>query len=161
MPTVIGSFSSADDAEQAIGALKDDGFDEQEISLVALDSESEFGQDDGRGVLSMGQDLASGTTTGGALGGIAGLLAGVGALAIPGIGPIIAAGPIAAGLSGAVVGGIAGGLLDLGVPEDRGQYYEDRVREGDVLVALNADDQEVDRAAQIMRDYGADDVETH
>ncbi len=161
MPTVIGSFSSADDAEQAIGALKDDGFDEQEISLVALDSESEFGQDDGRGVLSMGQDLTSGTTTGGALGGIAGLLAGVGALAIPGIGPIIAAGPIAAGLSGAVVGGIAGGLLDLGVPEDRGQYYEDRVREGDVLVALNADDQEVDRAAQIMRDYGADDVETH
>lgn len=161
MPTVIGSFSSADDAEQAIGALKDDGFDEQEISLVALDSESGFGQDDGRGVLSMGQDLASGTTTGGALGGIAGLLAGVGALAIPGIGPIIAAGPIAAGLSGAVVGGIAGGLLDLGVPEDRGQYYEDRVREGDVLVALNADDQEVDRAAQIMRDYGADDVETH
>ena len=161
MPTVIGSFPSADDAEQAIGALKDDGFDEQEISLVALDSEGDFDQDDGGGMLSMGQDLTSGTTTGGALGGLAGLLAGVGALAIPGIGPIIAAGPIAAGLSGAVVGGIAGGLLDLGVPEERGQYYEDRVREGDVLVALNADDQEVDRAAQIMRDYGADDVETH
>lgn len=156
MATVIGTFASQDDAEQAIEALKDEGYDEQEISLVARNEEN-----GGNGTMNMGQNIAGGTATGGALGGLAGILAGIGALAIPGIGPIVAAGPIAAGLSGAVVGGITGGLVDMGIPEERGQYYEDRVREGDLLVALAAPEEEVDRAAQVLRDYGADDVESH
>ncbi|MBO8125912.1 MAG: hypothetical protein H0Z38_01605 [Firmicutes bacterium] len=157
MPTVVGTFSSTNDAEQAVGALKEQGFDEKEISLVAKDE----GREEENEGLTMGQDLTGGTATGGALGGLAGLLAGAGALAIPGIGPIVAAGPIAAGLSGAVVGGIAGGLVDLGIPQERGEYYEEQVQKGNILVALKAEDDQVDQAANILRDYGAKDVESH
>ncbi|NLY56253.1 MAG: hypothetical protein GX058_07070 [Firmicutes bacterium] len=158
MPTLVATFSSSDDAEQAVNALKEAGFSDEEISVVARDDGGQDGDDDGFG---MGQNLTGGTATGGALGGLAGLLAGAGALAIPGIGPIIAAGPIAAGLSGAVMGGLAGGLIDLGIPEERGQYYEDRVREGDILVAVKADDDQADQADRILNDYGADEVESH
>lgn len=158
MPTLVATFSSSDDAEQAVNALKEAGFSDEEISVVSRDDGGQDGDDDGFG---MGQNLTGGTATGGALGGLAGLLAGAGALAIPGIGPIIAAGPIAAGLSGAVMGGLAGGLIDLGIPEERGQYYEDRVREGDILVAVKADDDQADQADRILNDYGADEVESH
>jgi len=157
MPTLVATFTSSDDAEQAVDALKDAGFSDEEISVVARDESGQQADDGGL----MGQNLTGGTATGGALGGLAGLLAGAGALAIPGIGPIIAAGPIAAGLSGAVMGGLAGGLIDLGIPEERGQYYEDRVREGDILVAVKADADQADQADRILNDYGADEVESH
>ncbi len=150
---VIGVFDEQDTAESAIRELKAQGFD-REISLVARDSE-EAGAGMG------GQDLTAGTVTGGALGGLAGLLAGAGALLIPGIGPIIAAGPLAAGLTGVVTGGVAGGLIDYGIPEGRGEYYEEQVRQGSILVTLKSSAEKVDLAASILRDHGAQDVETH
>lgn len=107
------------------------------------------------------QDLTEGVFTGGALGGIAGLLAGAGALLIPGVGPIIAAGPIAATLTGVVTGGIAGSLVDYGIPEARGEYYEEQVRQGGILLTVRAGNEQVDDAASVMRRYGAEDVETH
>jgi outer membrane lipoprotein SlyB len=82
-------------------------------------------------------------------------------LAIPGIGPIVAAGPIAGALTGAVTGGVAGGLVDWGLPEQRGRHYENRLREGNILALVKADGRRVDRAARILRDNGAQEVESH
>ncbi|HOA34944.1 MAG TPA: hypothetical protein PKV91_01945 [Bacillota bacterium] len=152
---VVGVFHDRNQAEEALENLKEQGFD-RDISLIAKDEQQGGGQG-GMG----GQDLSEGTFTGGALGGIAGLLAGVGALLIPGVGPIIAAGPIAATLTGVVTGGIAGGLIDYGIPEERGEYYEEQVRQGGILVSMKASDEKVEEAASILRQYGASDVELH
>jgi len=154
---VIGVFNEKDRAESALQELKAKGY-ERDLSLVARDEEKSMDS----GAASFGdQNLAEGTYTGGALGGIAGLLAGVGALLIPGIGPIVAAGPIAATLTGVVGGGLAGGLIDYGIPEERGEYYEEQVRRGGILVSVKSSDERIDEAASILRHYGASDVETH
>jgi uncharacterized membrane protein len=73
----------------------------------------------------------------------------------------MAAGPIAGMLSGAATGGIAGGLIDWGIPEERGRHYEERVRQGKILAAVRTDDRKVQEAAEILRRNGARDVETH
>ncbi|MGI6037058.1 MAG: general stress protein [Limnochordia bacterium] len=156
METLIGTFSSRDQAEDALEALRDEGFDESEVSIVAKDESGQGGDD------MAGEDMADGTAWGGALGGMAGLLASAGALAIPGIGPIIAAGPLAATLSGAVAGGVAGGLIDLGIPEERGRYYEEEVKRGKILAVVESDDEDrLESAADILREFGANDVESH
>jgi zinc transporter ZupT len=109
-----------------------------------------------------GDDTAfEGTATGGAIGGVAGLLAGLGALAIPGIGPIVAAGPIAATLTGAVGGGLVGGLVDMGIPRSGESFTKERSEKGRILAVVDAGGDKVNDAARIMRDYGASDVETH
>lgn len=106
---------------------------------------------------------ATGAVTGGVVGGAAGLAASLMGLAIPGIGPIIAAGPIVATLSGAGVGAVAGGLIggltDLGVSKTDAEYYAESVRRGGALVTVRADDARAERAADIMRDHGAIDIE--
>ncbi|HEX2390466.1 MAG TPA: hypothetical protein VHL33_05250 [Casimicrobiaceae bacterium] len=106
---------------------------------------------------------ATGAVTGGVVGGAAGLAASLMGLAIPGIGPIIAAGPIVATLSGAGVGAVAGGLIggltDLGVSKTDAEYYAESVRRGGALVTVRADDSRAERAADIMRDHGAIDIE--
>ena len=150
---VLGVFHDRGRAESALEDLKNKGF-ERDISLVARDEEK-------GGTTMETQDLTEGAFTGGALGGIAGLLAGAGALLIPGVGPIIAAGPIAATLTGVVTGGIAGSLIDFGIPEERGEYYEEQVRQGGVLLTLKAGEDRIDEAASIMRNHGASDVEIH
>jgi uncharacterized membrane protein len=160
--TVIGVFGSRDQAEKAINSLRQSGFSENEISLVAKDENQRGGQNTNDNTMGMQNDsVADGTTTGGVLGGLAGLALGAGALAIPGIGPIVAAGPIAGMLTGAATGGVAGGLVDWGIPEERGRYYEGEVKKGKILAAIRAEDNRIDKAAQIMRDNGARDVETH
>lgn len=155
---VVGVFHDQQQAEQAVNELKRKGF-EQEISLVVKEDEGEQEQEE---VISMEeQDLSEGTATGGILGGVAGLVAGAGALLIPGVGPIVAAGPLAATLTGVVTGGIAGGLIDFGIPEERGEYYEEQVRQGGILVTLRSSDEKAEEAAYTMRDYEAEDVEIH
>ncbi|MGI6574417.1 MAG: general stress protein [bacterium] len=158
--TVIGVFRSEDQAQQAVGALRQAGFTENEISLVA-----KKGQGGGGGrnqdTMTDGSDIGGGVTTGGVLGGLAGLAAGAGALVIPGIGPLIAAGPLAGLLSGAAAGGIAGGLIDWGIPEDRGRYYEEQVKQGQILAAIRVSDDKTEKAAEILRQNNAQDVETH
>ncbi|BAS28400.1 general stress protein [Limnochorda pilosa] len=156
--TVVGVFDRKEQAEQAVHQLKDEGYTEREISVVA---KGEKGGDQGGGNQGGGLDMSEGLTWGGALGGVAGLLAGVGALAIPGLGPLVAAGPLAATLSGAATGGIAGGLLDMGIPEERGNVYEDEVRQGRILCAVEVDDGEEETAESILRDNGAREVESH
>jgi len=158
--TVVGTFSSREQAEKAVRALRDWGFTEDEISVIAKGRGQQGDVEAGGGMGAMG-GAGEGTAWGSVLGGVAGLLAGVGALAIPGIGPIVAAGPLAATLSGAVTGGVAGGLLDLGIPEDRSRFYEEEVKKGRFLAGIDTEADLVQDAARIMRDNGAADVETH
>ncbi|HOB40053.1 MAG: general stress protein [Limnochordia bacterium] len=162
MSTVIGVFSDISTAEKAVKALRDKGFKDNEISIVAKDEKARRGGTDMETGGEFGTDsIAEGTTWGGALGGVAGLLAGVGALAIPGIGPIVAAGPLAGALSGAVTGGVAGGLIDLGIPEDKGRQYEENLKQGGVLAVIETSDDKANDASSILRQHGAKDVETH
>jgi hypothetical protein len=155
--TVIGVFSREDSAKQAVQDLRNSGFDTNEVSIIARDRQ----RDAGGTMMAGGGSLSSGVTTGGILGGLAGLAAGAGALAIPGIGPLVAAGPLAGVISGAATGGVAGGLVDWGIPSDRSDFYEGKVREGRILATVRTEDHKVDRAASILRNNGATDVETH
>jgi len=151
--TVLGVFKSKDKAEEACKEIRERGFRDSEINLVA---KGDGGKGDtGRGMFNQG------TSTGAAVGGAAGLLASAGALAIPGIGPIVAAGPIAATLSGAVTGGVAGGLIDWGIPEERGKYYEGKLKEGNVLAVIKTSDDKASQAEDILKKNGAFDVESH
>jgi len=158
--TVLGVFDNTMQAEKAVDDLQRQGFNKEDISIVARESSARRGGRS-RGDMESGQDISGGIATGSAIGGVAGLLAGVGALAIPGLGPVVAAGPIAAALSGAVTGGIAGGLIDWGIPEDAGQRFEQRVREGKILALVRTDDSKINEAADILRRHGAQEVETH
>lgn len=164
LKTVVGLFDSRDQAEKAVSDLRGRGFHE-EISVLAADKSKAGGDTERFNQLSRpatgGGSVASGVTTGGVLGGLAGLALGAGALAIPGIGPVVAAGPIAGLLSGAATGGIAGGLIDWGVPAERGRFYEGKVREGKILASVRADDNKIHQAANVLRQHGAQDVETH
>jgi len=150
--TVIGDFDSRDTAERAVQDLRNKGF-EKEISVLGSEQQLRGG--------SRPDTTMDGITTGGTLGGLAGLALGAGALAIPGIGPIVAAGPLAGALSGVAAGGLAGGLVDYGIPGNRSAFYEQRVREGKILVSVKADDNAVDKAASVLRQHGAHDVEVH
>jgi uncharacterized protein (TIGR02271 family) len=157
--TVIGLFDSLHEARRVVQELVDHGFRREDISIVA--------QHEGDVVTEREGDRTSGAAVGAgagaALGGLGGLLVGLGALAIPGIGPAIAAGPLVSALAGAGIGAAAGGLIgaltDLGVPEDEAHYYAEGVRRGGALVTVEADDAMADRAADIMTRYGAVDLE--
>ncbi|HAA90337.1 MAG: Putative membrane protein [Thermoanaerobacterales bacterium 50_218] len=152
---VLGVFDTKEQAEKAVQELRNRGF-HKEISVLARDEKRE-----GLEMETDSDSVMEGVTTGGVLGGLAGLVAGAGALAIPGIGPLIAAGPIAGLLSGAAAGGIAGGLIDWGIPEEEGRHYEEEVRKGKILVAVQSSGPRVDEAAQVLRQFGAHDVKTH
>src|SRR5205085_4399925 len=109
------------------------------------------------------EGATTGATSGAVVGGTLGWLAGIGALAIPGIGPFIAAGPIVATLAGAgaggVLGGLTGALVGMGIPEYEAKRYEGRVRSGGILMSVHCDDSDgAGRAKQILRDTGAEDI---
>ena len=109
------------------------------------------------------EGTATGSITGGAIGGTLGLLAGIGALAIPGVGPLIAAGPIMGALAGlgagGALGGIIGGLVGMGIPEYEAKRYEGRVRAGGILVSVHCDNSEwTSKAKAILQETGADDI---
>jgi hypothetical protein len=109
------------------------------------------------------EGAATGGVTGGVLGGALGWLVGIGALAIPGVGPFIAAGPIMAALGGAAlggaVGGIAGALIGLGIPEYEAKRYEGKVKSGNILISVHAENSdEIKRAKEIFERSGAEDI---
>src|SRR5579864_5879569 len=160
--TVVGVFDDRDEAREAIEALKEDGFSGDAISILSPDKQAtqEIAQDTGTHA---GTGAATGAVTGGILGGLGGWLVGIGALAIPGVGPFIAAGAFAAALGGAAigagVGAIAGALVGMGVPEEHAKYYEGEAKAGKTLVTVRADGR-YDDAQRILRDHGAYDVES-
>lgn len=167
---VLGVFSDRTAADRAVDDLQGAGFNPKDISIIMKDEVvSGTGETQGRGE-NMAEGAVSGATTGGVVGGIAGLLIGVGALAIPGIGGLLIGGPIAAALgltgaaattvsgavTGALAGGLVGALVGLGVPEEEAQVYEQRVKEGAVLIAVpTASDNNVD-VRSIIESHGAE-----
>jgi uncharacterized protein (TIGR02271 family) len=159
--TVIGTYSNMETAVGVVNALVDAGFHRNSISVIANDADKQYSTYVDHDTA--GDDTAKGAGIGAAIGGLGGLLVGLGALAIPGIGPVIAAGPIAAALAGAgigaVTGGIIGALIDLGIPEDSAHIYAESVRRGNVLVAAQVADDRVEQATRIMEVPGLIDIE--
>ncbi len=153
---IIGVFSDRSQAERAVSELRNQGFGSEEINIVSKNNKQNNGTS-----MTYNDDITDGALTGGTIGGIGGLLVGAGALAIPGVGPIIAAGPLAAALSGALAGGIAGGLIDWGIPAESSRKYEQHVAQGNILAVIKTDSTKVQQAAQILRSNGAADVESH
>jgi uncharacterized membrane protein len=136
---IVGIFDTEQEATRAIEGLHNQGFSNDEISVITRDRDELRHISDDTGTKAP-EGVATGAATGGVLGGVTGLLAGIGALAIPGIGPILAAGPIVATLTGAAVGagagGLVGGLIGLGIPEDEAKEYEGYVESGKILVLV-------------------------
>jgi uncharacterized protein (TIGR02271 family) len=159
--SVIGTYSSLESAHEVVDKLVNAGFNRNEISVIANDPDERYASYvDNDGNL---DDTAKGAGWGAAIGGLGGLLLGLGALAIPGIGPVIAAGPLAAALAGAgvgaVTGGIIGALIDLGIPEESAHIYAESVRRGNVLVAAQVDDNRVQEATRLMQHPNLIDIE--
>lgn len=160
--TVVGIFESERVAKEAIEDLRRAGF-EREISLLAKDQKniSRTPDDNGGETMAGGETVADGVATGGVLGGLGGLAIGAGALAIPGLGPLIVAGPIAGLLSGAAGGGVAGGLVDWGIPEEEGRRYEEEIKRNKIIVAVNSSEDNIDEAENILKNHGASEVKVH
>jgi tetrahydromethanopterin S-methyltransferase subunit C len=151
-------------AEALVQALKSAGFPPGDISALLPDTRGthDFAHQQNT---KAPEGAAAGAGAGGALGGTLGLLVGVGALAIPGLGPLIAAGPLLATLSGAAVGaavgGLTGKLVGLGIPEIEAKRYEGKIREGKILVAVHTDDSdEIERAKVVFKKVGAQSIAT-
>lgn len=161
---VIGLVPSYAQADQVVGQLQGVGFAPGDISVILPDQQGtrDFALEKNT---KAPEASAVGATTGGVLGGTLGVLAGIGTLALPGLGPLIAAGPIMAALSGAAagaaLGGIAGALVGLGIPELEAKQYEGKIKEGKILVSVHAEGaDERARAKQILSQAGATDVVT-
>lgn len=148
--------------ERIVESLQRSGFNSSEISVLLPDTEGNH--DIGHVKATKAPEGATtGAAAGGATGGVLGLLAGIGALAIPGVGPFIAAGPIMAALSGAAIGattgGIVGGLIGMGIPEVEAKMYEEKLNTGNYLIAVHAHDgDEEKRAKEIFKSADADDI---
>ena len=162
--SVFGIVKSHSQAEQVVEGLQDAGFPVSEISVLLPDKEGKH--DIGHVKATKAPEGATtGATTGGVTGGVLGLLAGIGALAIPGVGPFIAAGPIMAALSGAAIGattgGVVGALVGMGIPEVEAKRYEGKLKSGNYLIAVHVrDGEEKDRAKEIFKSAEAEDIST-
>jgi len=159
---VFGLYRDRASVEGAVDALRQEGFRNTDISVLFPENQGtkDFAHEKST---KAPEGTATGTTSGAVVGGTLGWLAGIGALAIPGLGPFIAAGPIVAALAGAgaggVVGGIAGALVGMGIPEYEAKRYEGRIKEGGILLSVHADDSKwVSKAKDILKRTGAEDV---
>lgn len=159
---VFGIYPSYSGVEAGVDGLKAAGFSNRDISALLPESAGsrDFAHEKGT---KAPEGATTGAGTGVVLGGAMGWLLGVGALAIPGLGPFIAAGPIMAALAGAgvggAVGGIAGALIGMGIPEYEAKRYEGRVKDGGILLSVHCDtSEEIKRAKQVLERTGAQDV---
>lgn len=158
----FGIYRDRLDVDNAVNALRDAGYRSTDISVLFPENEGtkDFAHEKHT---KAPEGTATGATSGAVIGGGLGWLAGIGALAIPGLGPFIAAGPIVAALAGAgaggVLGGITGALVGMGIPEYEAKRYEGRVKEGGILLSVHCDDSNwTKRAKEILQRTGADDV---
>jgi len=159
---VFGIYRSAEQAERAVDALVQAGFSNNDISVLLPDTNSskDFAHEKHT---KAPEGTTTGAAAGGAIGGTLGLLAGIGALAIPGLGPFIAAGPIMGALAGVgaggAVGGLVGALVGMGIPEFEAKRYEGRVKEGGVLLSVHCNTAEqITRAKDVVNRTGAEDI---
>ena len=158
----FGIYKTQAGAERAVDALKQAGFRNTDISALLPENQGtkDFAHEKNT---KAPEGAATGAGTGAVLGGALGWLAGIGALAIPGVGPFIAAGPIMAALAGAgvggTVGGITGALVGMGIPEYEAKRYEGRVKEGGILLSVHCDSSDwTKKAKEILERTGAEDV---
>jgi hypothetical protein len=158
----FGIFASRASAETAVDRLTAAGFSNQDVSVLMSDKggSKDFAAEKNT---KAPEGATTGVGVGGAIGGTLGLLAGVGALAIPGVGPLIAAGPIMAALAGlgvgGAVGGLVGALVGMGIPEYEAKRYEGRVKDGGILLSVHCDSSdEVSKAKDILKAAGAEDI---
>jgi hypothetical protein len=154
--------TSRQQAERIVEQLKAANFSNNDISVLFPDKGTtrDFAHEKNT---KAPEGAITGASTGGVVGGVLGWIAGIGALAIPGAGPFIAAGPIMAALSGAAVGaaagGIAGGLIGLGIPEMEAKRYEGKVKAGNLLISVHTENSdEISRAKDIFTKAGAEDI---
>jgi hypothetical protein len=160
---VFGIYSTRNAVENATDSLIKAGVSSSDISVLLPESLG--------GPKDMGTEKASkapegaaaGVTTGGVIGGTLGVLAGIGLLAIPGLGPFIAAGPIMAGLAGlgvgGAVGGVTGALIGFGIPEFEAKRYEGRLQKGGILLSVHcATSEDIKRSKEVLKATGAEDI---
>jgi len=159
---VFGIYRNSAEAERAVDSLVSAGFPNSDISVLLPDKQSsnEFAHEKNT---KAPEGTTTGVVSGGAVGGTLGLLAGIGALAIPGLGPFIAAGPIMGALAGlgvgGAVGGLVGALVGMGIPEYEAKRYEGRIKDGGVLLSVHCDSsEEIKRAKDLLEQTGAQDV---
>lgn len=160
--SVFGIYPTRTHAEEAVDALRTAGFRAEDISALLPDNQGskDFAHEKNT---KAPEGATTGGTTGAVTGGVLGWLAGIGALAIPGVGPLIAAGPIMAALAGAGIGGLTGGLIGalvgMGIPEYEAKRYEGRVKDGGILLSVHCDSSDwVTRAKELLHNTGAEDV---
>jgi hypothetical protein len=159
---VFGIYKNGAMAERAVDRIVEAGFSHNDISVLLPDTNSskEFAHEKNT---KAPEGTTTGVATGGVVGGTLGLLAGIGALAIPGIGPFIAADPIMAALAGVGVGGAVGGLIGalvgMGIPEYEAKRYEGRVKDGGALLSVHCDTSEqISKAKDLLKLTGAEDI---
>lgn len=159
---VFGIYATPSTAENAVDHLVSLGFTHEDISVLLPDDESTRAFAHEKNTKAP-EGTVTGVTTGGAVGGTLGLLAGIGALAIPGVGPLIAAGPIMGALAGlgigGTVGGVVGALVGMGIPEYEAKRFEGAVKDGGTLLSVHCDNSdEIARAKEGLRSTGAKDI---
>jgi hypothetical protein len=154
--------TSREQANGIVGELKNASFSNNDISVLFPDKDStrDFAHEKNT---KAPEGAVAGAGTGGVVGGALGWIAGIGVLAIPGVGPFVAAGPIMAALSGAAIGaaagGIAGGLIGMGIPELEAKRYEGKVKAGNLLISVHTENSaEITRAKHIFTKAGAQDI---
>ena len=160
---VLGIYASRLAVENATDSLIRAGFPASDISVLmpeSLGGAKDMGMEK---ATKAPEGTAAGVTAGGVIGGALGVLAGVGLLAIPGLGPFIAAGPIMAGLAGlgvgGAVGGVAGALIGMGIPEFEAKRYEGHLQKGGILLSVHCDTaEEIKRAKEVLKATGGEDV---
>lgn len=182
--SVFALVSKEEQAQRIVDHLLSSGFSNADISILSPDRHSgkirnaqgdvehvDYNEKNKRGTLATEKHTkapeggVTGAATGGLLGGSLGLLAGIGALAIPGLGPFIAAGPIMAALGGSAIGGslglLLGALIGAGIPEFEAKKYEEGLKAGGILISVRANsDEEMKRASEIFKKEGAKDIST-
>lgn len=165
MKTVVGTYDNLQTAYAVANDLISAGYSRNEISVIASDPKNEYSPYVDTGVtesVDTADDVAKGAGLGAAIGGLGGLLVGLGALAIPGVGPVIAAGPLLAALTGAgvgaVTGGIVGALIDLGIPDEEAHIYSEGLRRGHVLVIAQVPDSSANAVTRLMERPGLVDI---
>ena len=159
---VFGLYPTVDRAERAVDELVSARFTNDDVSVLLADSQGsrDFAHEK---QTKAPEGTTTGVTAGGTIGGTLGLLAGIGALAIPGVGPFIAAGPIMGALAGlgvgGAIGGLVGALVGMGIPEYEAKRYAGRVKDGGVLLSVHCNtSEEITRAKDILKRTGAEDI---
>jgi hypothetical protein len=159
---VFGIYQNQKQAERTVDDLLAAGFSNDDISVLLPDNKGsrDFAHEKNT---KAPEGTTAGVTTGGVIGGALGLLAGIGVLAIPGIGPFIAAGPIMSALAGlgvgGAVGGVIGALVGMGIPEYEAKRYEGHIKAGGVLLSVHCDtSEEIARAKDLLKHTGAQDI---